>query len=238
MRVARADVPQTLSTERVDLLHGRIAVALVEGSELEGGDTTYADWGDTRLTVVARDLGTVRLFDVRDRIAREVRADGQIVARIEPVALARPNLGYGVRVRAPRAVEGRELVYAAFVVDRGGRFYELAFFVSVSDEVDGWSNVAARIAATTIVRTEHAQPLPQPRGTCVVQPDVVFAPYPVDTLEVSPVRSGTLYGRATLWSLWLDGSGYHAEAIAGDAHVVCSAATRDALERSRRAVSY
>jgi hypothetical protein len=238
INAARADVPQALSTERTDLLDGRIAVALVEGSEVEGGEIVRADWGDTRLTVVAQDLGTARLADIRERIAREVRADGEIVARIAPVPLARPNLGYSVRIGAPRTVEGRELVYAAFIVDRSGRLYELAFFVSQTDELEGWSDVAARIAATTVIRTVDAKPRALPQGTCAVQPDLVFAPYPVTTLEVFPVHAGTLYGRATGWSVWLDGSGYHAEAIAGDAHVICSAATREGLERSRRAISY
>jgi hypothetical protein len=237
VHVARADVP-ALSTERTELLEGRIAVALVEGAEVDGADGAHTDWDDTRLTVVARDLGGVRLGDLHERIAREVRSDGQIVARIEPIRLARPNLAYGTTVRAPRSIDGRELVYAAFVVDRGGRFYELAFFVDVDDTSISWSDVSARIAATMVIPTVPTQPRPVPQGSCAVERGVDISPYPVDTVEVFPAFAGTLYGRSTTWSVWRDSGGYHAEALAGDAHVVCTSASRAALERSRRAISY
>jgi hypothetical protein len=232
---AHADVPAELADDRVELLDGRVAVRLVAGSELDDRGA-HVDWGDARLTIVARDLGGVRAADVRERIAVELRGEGVAVAPLERLALARPVTGYGATVHVPRARDGRRLVYAAFATDRTGRLTELAFYVAGSDELDAWAKLGAQVASTISAREVHAHVLRRLQGECATLRDLTISPYPTDTIIVDRAFEGTLWNRPTSWSRWLDREGYHAEALAGDAHVVCTAPTRDALEVARRQV--
>jgi hypothetical protein len=236
--VARADVAP-LSTDRVALLDGHLSLRVVVGSEVESL-AAQLDWGDTRLTVVARDLGTIELAGLRDRIVHEVEIDGQDIASIDRLLVAQPDLELAASIHAPHLVNGRALVYAAFLVDGARRGYELAFYVS-EDASEAWGKLAATIARTAIVVPPERSPSPPqptvlapptPTGSCASISDLHVEPYPAGA-NVLPTIDGLLFGRAVTWSEWQDGLGYHAEAASDDAHAYCSGTTDDALERAR-----
>jgi hypothetical protein len=149
---ARADEPRdlTLDAEPTVMLDGALSIRLAGAAQLDDSAGAHLDWGDERLTIVARDLGMapVRAGTTRDRIAAALPDDGVACAPIEPLALARLLIAFSAAPRAARLIDGRRLVYAAFASDRTDRLFELAFY---ADDTGTWSPLAARIAATLVV---------------------------------------------------------------------------------------
>jgi hypothetical protein len=226
-QVARADEMQELDRDATPLLDGALAVRLAGGTQLDSDAGAHLDWGDERLVIVARDLGATRAGTVRDRIALALRDDGEACAPLAPLELGKTAVAFAATPRAPR-----KLVYAAFAADRGGRLRELAFYGDAA-----LAPLAARIAATLVVREPHAQP--RPSGLVMAGCELVTGerndPPAKWSVELWPA-DGWLSGGHVKWSRWRDNFGFHAEAVTPTQHVICNAADRAALDVALKTV--
>lgn len=235
---AHADVPGAVAGARVSLLDGQLAMQLVEGSLVESASRASLDWDDARLTIVARDAGVVRASGLRDWIAMRLRAEGQPVVALQPLAVAKPGLAYGATVRAPRVRDGRRLVYVAFAANREGRVSEVQFYLAGADELDAWARVAARVA-TTMTTSDPLSPVLPPSerldGACRDLTTWSIDLYPPEARETGVMRS-PIGGKTAYWSVWEDDAGSHAETLTDKRHVVCDAPNRMRLYQIVRGV--
>jgi hypothetical protein len=251
-RLARADDPG-LEREPIELIGGHLGVRVLIGSELDAKHRVVFTSRAASLILAGYPTELVSGPSLKESIADDLAKDDTRIAtaRIEPLALAKPMVGYSVIPRSRARAD--ELVYAAYIVSPDGTVDVLAFYVEADRGSDPsvWIDVARKIATTatppvldkmTLGSFAISVPCGSQRrrigtndyilapdgGRCAISGDSPASLIP-DTAQRSP---GRILGKSIEWTTWTD-EYWWAVADVDAVHILCIAGTMRSIARMR-----
>jgi hypothetical protein len=238
----------------IELLGGHLDVRVLIGSEVDSKrDRVVFNSEPASLILAAHPTELVAGPSLKQAIAAELAKEDPRVAtaRIEPLVLAKPMVGYSVIPRSRARAD--ELVYAAYIVSPDGTVDVLAFYVEADGASDPsiWIDVARKIATTAtpplLVQTAIGSfviSLPQGSrtrrihgayivrvsddGGCSIADDGRFDVIP-DTADRVP---GRILGTSVEWATWSDDDEWAVTDV-DRLHIVCASSHPRSLARMR-----